>query len=97
MTAYIGKPICRSPLWRGLLFFTAAALWSVAPGVQGGTGTFVSTGSLVTARFGHTATLLPNGKVLVVGGINNNAAVASAELYDPFTGMWRPTGSFNTI
>ncbi len=57
------------------------------------------TGSLNTARPGHSATLLPNGKVLVVGGhVGNcsaNGALASAELYDPSTGTWSFTGSLN--
>ena len=58
-------------------------------------GTWTATGSLATARFYHTATLLPNGKVLVAGGIDNNfiAALASAELYDPASGTWTATGS----
>ena len=53
------------------------------------------TGSLNTGRFDHTATLLPNGKVLVAGG-NLRRRLASAELYDPASGSWTPTGSLNT-
>src|SRR3989440_3190307 len=56
------------------------------------TGMWSATGSLATARRKHTATLLPNGKVLVVGGVNtSNNFLRSAELYDPATGMWSPT------
>ena len=60
------------------------------------------TGSLAIARSLHTATLLQNGKVLVVGGndpISGDAAIIvpvnSAELYDPTTGTWSSTGSLN--
>jgi hypothetical protein len=54
------------------------------------------TGNLNTARWGHTATLLPNGKVLVAGGYNNTIGVLnSAELYDPATGTWTTTGNLN--
>jgi WD40 repeat protein len=53
---------------------------------------WIPTGSLNIARSGHTATLLPNGKVLVVGGDSSG----SGELYDPATGTWSLTGSLNT-
>jgi hypothetical protein len=39
--------------------------------------------------------LLPNGKVLVAGGINGGGPTASAEIYDPATGTWTITGSLN--
>ena len=56
-------------------------------------GTWTATGSLATARFVHTATLLPNGKVLVAGGLGASGILASAELYDPASGTWTATGS----
>jgi hypothetical protein len=47
---------------------------------------------LNTARYLHTATLLPNGKVLVVGGYGSSGLLSSAELYDPVSGTWTTTG-----
>ena len=60
------------------------------------TGFFSSTGSLNTPRDSHTATLLNNGQVLIVGGndINGNV-LGSAEIYDPIAGTFTPTGSLN--
>jgi hypothetical protein len=55
-------------------------------------GSWTTTGSLNTARVLHTATLLPNGMVLVAGG---QGAPASAELYDPASGTWTITGSLS--
>jgi len=49
-----------------------------------------------TSRDEHTATLLPNGKVLVAGGFGSGSGLNSAELYDPATGMWSYTGNLNT-
>ena len=61
------------------------------------TGTFGPTGPLATARNLHTATLLSDGRVLIVGGNDTGAhALASAELYDPKTGTFSPTGSLVT-
>jgi hypothetical protein len=59
------------------------------------TDTFTSTGSMTTPRTLHTATLLPNGKVLVAGGWSGplDASFSTAELYDPATGMFSATGS----
>jgi N-acetylneuraminic acid mutarotase len=60
-------------------------------------GYWVPAGNLITARYGHTATLLPNGKVLVAGGNDTSGvALSSAELYDPATGQWSATGSLST-
>jgi hypothetical protein len=60
------------------------------------TGIWTATGSLTQTRAGHTATLLPSGKVLVVGGESLSGLAGTAEVYDPATGSWAPTGSFNT-
>jgi hypothetical protein len=60
------------------------------------TGTFAPTGDMSTRRAGHTATLLTDGRVLVIGGSTNGfpeAATASAEIYDPATGSFTATGS----
>jgi N-acetylneuraminic acid mutarotase len=59
-------------------------------------GTWALTGSLNTARAAHTATLLPNGQVLVAGGENTTGILARAELYNPSTGKWTETGSMST-
>lgn len=59
------------------------------------TGTWATTGPMTNARYGHTAILLPNGKVLVAGGTNAwpAAYTATAEIYDPTTGLWSSAGT----
>ena len=58
-----------------------------------GSGSWTATGSMAAARDGHTATLLPDGTVLVAGGVGSSGELASAELYDPRSGTWVPTGN----
>lgn len=58
---------------------------------------FAATGSMSDPRLGATATLMQNGKVLIAGGAYGlgaeESAFNSAELYDPATGKFTPTGS----
>jgi hypothetical protein len=61
------------------------------------TGTFSPTGSMSTIRDQHTATLLQNGRVLVIGGGGEGyASQKTADLYDPATGTFSRTGSMKT-
>ena len=71
-----------------------------ATGAAQSLGTFTPTGNMTTARIGHTATLLRDGRVLITGG--NLVKVeglsyrvdrlASAELYDPASGTFTAVG-----
>lgn len=53
------------------------------------TGTWTATGNMHSAREGHLAVALPDGRVLVIGG----GGVSSAEVYDPRSGAWTTTGA----
>jgi hypothetical protein len=59
-------------------------------------GLWTPTGSLISARDSHTATLLPNGKVLFVAGYGVSGRLGSAELYDPATGTNTATAALTT-
>jgi hypothetical protein len=72
----------------------AAGLLATAEIFDPVTGNWTPTGSLLTSREGATATLLPNGKVLLAGGDQINGGIlASAELYDPASGQWTAAGT----
>jgi hypothetical protein len=69
---------------------TVAQLWNPS------TGKFTATGSLNEPRTDHTATLLADGRVLVVGGADLSDGIdnqATAEIYDPGSGTFTMTGS----
>jgi len=72
-------------------FVCLLAVWGSAS--QAAVGEWLPTGSMVNRRIEHTATLLSNGKVLVVGGSADRIVTNTAELYDPATGTFSPTGS----
>jgi len=63
------------------------------------TGKWTATADLLNPRRLHTMTRLDDGKVLVTGGIGGSSAEfpapgqATAEIYDPQAGTWKPTGS----
>ena len=69
-------------------------------------GTFNATSSMITPRFGHTSTLLPDGRVLIAGGYVSCGVgplpaacipAAWAELYDPATASFTGAGNMSTI
>jgi N-acetylneuraminic acid mutarotase len=68
----------------GLLSLSSSELYDPT------TGTWAATSNaLTTARAYHTATLLPSGKVLVIGGfLDGPGQLASVELFDPGIGAW---------
>jgi hypothetical protein len=51
-------------------------------------GIWTATAEMTETRTGHTATLLPDGRVLVAGGHNGGPFLDTAELYDPATRTW---------
>jgi WD40 repeat protein len=70
----------------------SAEIWDPA------TGTFQSTGPLAGPRAGHRAVLLPDGRVLVIGGWAPDSwlPLAIAEIWDPATGAFTSAGTLTT-
>ena len=84
---------------RVLALFLLGLLSHASTAIAQTAGTFTPTGTMITARWWNTATLLADGRVLIAGGVSPTAfsdSVASAELYDPDTGTFVPTGNMIT-
>jgi len=82
----------------GVFGLASAELYDLAGGVA---GTFAATGAPLEGRSDHTASTLPSGKVLVVGGFRTAPPalptyLSSAELYDPALGTFGATGRMET-
>lgn len=74
---------------------------SVPTSTAAQSGSFVQTGDMTTARSQHTATLLPNGHVLITGGVQSSSlasgrVLATTERYDPVSGRFAPTANMTT-
>jgi N-acetylneuraminic acid mutarotase len=70
--------------WVAAIFIIALSTWlNVSHAEETDQGKWTPTGSLLTARVCHRATLLPDGRVLIVGGFGNAGDLSSVELYDP--------------
>lgn len=79
-------------LFSGLLIGGVAACTAVP--ALAASASFTKTGSMNTARFGHSITLLGNGQLVAARGKNDtDGYLASAELYDASKGKWTLTGS----
>jgi N-acetylneuraminic acid mutarotase len=66
---------------------------NVAETYDPSTDTWQSVDSMTSVRVDHTATLLPDGRALVIGGHNGIAVTGTAEIYDAT--RWRPAASMS--
>ena len=90
-----GKILFAGGVGIGWSFLESAELYDIHK------GTFSATGFMATARESHTATRLKNGTVLITGGHKGRRKdikiYSSAEIYNPSSGEFTPTGSMTKI
>lgn len=79
-----------------ITFAVAAASFHAATPSTQRAGSIAPAGHMLEPRSGHTATLLPDGRVLIAGGMRRNQDFyRSAELYNPATGNFQATGEMS--
>ncbi len=79
-----------------ITFALAATAFRDAGSPVSRVGSLAPAAPMLEPRSGHSATLLPDGKVLIAGGMRRNQDFyKSAELYDPATGKFQPTGEMS--
>jgi len=79
-----------------ITFAVAATAFRPAGSPASRVGSVTPTTPMLEPRSGQSATLLPDGKVLIAGGMRRNQDFyKSAELYDPATGRFQPTGEMS--
>src|SRR5439155_22291808 len=61
-----------------------------------GPNNWTKAASMANAHVGHSATLLSNGQLLIVGGKDAKGFVNAAERYDPAANSWSPAGALST-
>jgi hypothetical protein len=79
---------------------SAITIYSSAEIYNPASGTFSSTGNLTVRRHKHDATLLADGRVLIIGGSDERdgrggSAYRNAEVFTPTTGTFTAVGSMN--
>jgi hypothetical protein len=97
-TAQIYPPVgAAAPLLDGNVLFAGGNLgYSEALVYVTKTATTSRTGDLTQGRIDHTATLLPDGRVLIAGGQVSGGTLSCSELYDPQHGVFTPTGKMTS-
>lgn len=90
-TALVGGGACANCIEKGA---EAAHIWATTEIYDPSTGEFTPGPPMLSPRRGAVAAPLPDGRVIVVGGINGNGEVPTTEIYDPSTGTFEPGPPF---
>ncbi|HXO66209.1 MAG TPA: kelch repeat-containing protein [Steroidobacteraceae bacterium] len=80
--------------------YTGTATTATAEVYNPSSGTWTAVASMFTPRQSQGGALLSNGTVLIVGGLNGTSSAVlgtgTAEVYDPTSNTWTPSGAMVT-